>query len=199
MRKVIAVRQKEQPDAKRYLSKNNLNIARLAAPPASLRDGKFLVPFRDTVQQAASMYRQHERFLEIHEADDFVREYMESIGHHEFGKGLRPVNFDDWLETASDPSQLAFWVEYWVAAYRHILRQADNSTVLVSYARLTEEPAESLARLAEALGLPTADLTSQADQLRPPRTHSVDKAELPDALLREATETYQSLDRNADL
>ena len=199
MRKVIAVRQDAPSANLRYLSKNNLNIARLTAPPAPLRDGTFLVPFREPVQQAASMYRQHERFLEIHEADDFVREYMEAIGHHEFGKGLRPVNFDDWLETASEPHQLAFWVEYWIAAYQHILRQADNSTVLVSYARLTEEPAESLGRLTEALGLPTTALTAQAEQLRPPRTHSMDKAELPDALLREATETYQALNRNANL
>jgi len=199
MRKVIAVRRGERSDGRRYLSKNNLNIARLAAPPPPLRDGTFLVPFREPVQQAASMYRQHERFLAIHEEDDFVREYMEAIGHHEFGKGLRPVNFNDWLETASEPGQLAFWVEYWTAAYRHILRQVDNSTVLVSYARLTEDPADSLARLAEALGLPRAALTAQAEQLRPPRTHPVEKATLPDALLRNATETYQVLDNRADI
>jgi Sulfotransferase domain. len=199
MRKVIAVRQEEKPDAGRYLSKNNLNIARLAAPPAPLDRGTFLVPFRDPLQQAASMYRQHERFLEIHEEDDFVREYMEAIGHHEFGKGLRPVNFDGWLKEASAPSELAFWVAYWVAAYRHILDHADDGTVLVSYARLTEEPAESLARLAEKLGIPATDLTSQADQLQPPRTHSVDRAALPDALLQKATETYQALDRTADV
>ncbi len=199
MRKVIAVRQEERPDAGRYLSKNNLNIARLAAPPPPLRDGTFLVPFRDPVQQAASMYRQHKHFLEIHKQDDFVREYMEAIGHHEFGKGLRPVDFDGWLATASDPGQLAFWVEYWVAAYRHLLRQADDSTVLVSYARLTEDPEDSLARLAETLGLPMADLTAQAEQLRPPRTHSVETEELPPPLRQEATETYRSLDQNADI
>jgi len=198
MRKVIAVRADEKPDAGRYLSKNNLNIARLAAPPAPLRTGTFLVPFRKPVQQAASMYRQHQRFLDIHEQDDFVREYMEAIGHHEFGQGLRPVNFDGWLADASDPSRLAFWVEYWVAAYRHLLRHADDA-VLVSYARLTSEPTESLSRLAEALDLPVADLTSQADQLRPPRTHSVDQETLPHTLLRESAEMYEYLDRKASV
>ena len=197
MRKVVAVRQEEKPDAACYLSKNNLNIARLAASPPPLSEGTFLIPFRDPVQQAASMYRQHERFLEIHEEDDFVREYMEAIGHHEFGKGLRPVNFDDWLEEASPPSQLAFWVEYWVAAYRHILHHADESTVLLSYARLTEEPENSLAQLAEVLDIPAAHLTSQAEHLRPPRTHSVDRDALSDALLQEATEVYEHLDRKA--
>ena len=78
----------EKTEGRRYLSNNNLNIARLAVLPGPLQEGMMLVPFRDPVQQAASMHRQHERFLQIHEEDDFVREYMEAIGHHEFGKGL---------------------------------------------------------------------------------------------------------------
>jgi hypothetical protein len=201
MRKVIAVRQNGQgdTDGRRYLSKNNLDVARLAAPPPPLQRGTFLIPFRDPIQQAASMYRQHERFLQIHEKDDFVREYMEAIGHHEFGKGLRPVNFDGWLEAASDPGELAFWVEYWVAAYRHVLEHAGESAVLASYARLTEEPAAALSRLADSLGIPSEALTSQADQVRPPRTHSVDEEDLSDALVQEAHEIYQRLDQRADV
>jgi len=93
---MIALRTEEGEEksaGRRYLSKNNLNIARLAALPEPLQEGTILVPFRDPVQQAVSVHRQHERLLEIHEEDDFVREYMEAIGHHEFGKGLKPVNF----------------------------------------------------------------------------------------------------------
>jgi len=197
MRKIIAVRRDRRPDAERYLSKNNLNIARLAAPPAPLEDGTFLVPFRKPVQQAASMYRQHQRFLDIHEEDDFVREYMEAIGHHEFGKGLRPVDFDGWLDEAADPSALSFWVQYWTAAYRHILKHAGASTILVSYARLTEEPTDSLAQLAEQLGVEKTALTAQADQLRPPRSHSVEEADLPDEEVQEARAVYQRLDQKA--
>jgi hypothetical protein len=71
--------------------------------------------------------------------------------------------------------------------------------VLVSYARLTEEPAESLDRLANLLGVPEADLVPQAEQLRPPRTHSVEEDTLPDALQQEATTIYEQLDRQAPL
>jgi len=201
MRKIIAVRRKEigeegRPDRLRYLSKNNLNIARLNFPPAPLRGGTFVIPFRDPVQQAASMKRQHERFLQIHEDDDFVREYMEAIGHYEFGKGLRPVNFDGWLEDSSDtPNRLAFWLRYWTAAYRHILEHTDESSVLVSYARLTEQPERALTRLSEMLGIPSDDLTSQADSLHAPRTHSVP----PSALQQNAQEVYQELDRRAEV
>ena len=204
MRKVIAVRREadavgdDGPDL-RYLSKNNLNIARLAAPPPPLRRGTLLVPFRDPVQQAASMRRQHRRFTQLHDEDDFVREYMAAIGHHEFGRSLRPVNFDDWLEGAPDPDRLAFWLRYWIAAYRFVLRHADASTVLISYARLTDEPASALPRLADALHLPADALASQADRLRAPRTHPVDPQEVPDSLRREATAVHDRLDQRADV
>jgi hypothetical protein len=203
MRKVIAVRREETDEADRadelrYLSKNNLNIARLAAPPDPFRKGTFLIPFRDPVQQAASMHRQHERFLEIHDEDDFVREYMEAIGHHEFGKGLKPVNFGGWLDKGPGrPDTLAFWLRYWIAAYRFVLEHAGARAVLVSYARLTEAPDPALSRLAEALGVPTGDLVPLAPELQPPRTHSVNQETLSDALVREAEDTYERLDDRA--
>jgi hypothetical protein len=197
MRKIIAVRKEEEPGRRRYLSKNNLNIARLAAPPEPMRGGTFLVPFRAPVQQAASMRRQHERFLEIHADDDFVREYMEAIGHHEFGKGLKPVNFNDWLADAPAPDGLDFWLRYWIVAYRYVLEHADESTVLLSYAHLTGDPEPALARVAEAVQMPEADLVALSDRLQPPRTHEVGEAALPASLRREARKLYDRLRRRA--
>jgi hypothetical protein len=205
MRKVIALRTEEKDrenlsEGRRYLSKNNLNISRLAALPEPLRKGTFLVPFRDPIQQAASMHRQHERFLQIHEEDDFTREYMEAIGHHEFGKGLKPVNFDGWLDgEPGSPEGLPFWLRYWTAAYQFILGHAGESTVLVSYARLTEEPETALSRLADALELPTGVLAPLATELRPPRSHSTDEESLPDPLREEAWDTYKCLDDRASI
>jgi hypothetical protein len=200
MRKIIALRTEEEggeksPEGRRYLSKNNLNISRLAALPEPLRRGTMLIPFRDPVQQAASMHRQHERFLQIHEEDDFVRQYMEAIGHHEFGKGLKPVDFDGWLSgETGNPENLSFWLRYWTAAYQFILGHAGESTVLVSYARLTEEPETALSRLADALGLPTDELVPLAAELRPPRRHSTDEESLPGPVLQEARDIYRRLD-----
>lgn len=202
MRKVVALcqetRNEDSPSELRYLSKNNLNIARLSASLTTLRRGTFLIPFREPVQQAASMLRQHQRFLNIHEEDDFVRTYMESIGHYEFGKGLRPVNFGGWLdEVSASPNELSFWVQYWIAAYQFVLRHTGASTILISYARLTEEPESSLSRLADAVDLPRDCLLSQADRLHSPRNHSVNREALPTSLRRKATETYERLDRKA--
>jgi len=76
MRKVVAIRRGGISSEARYLSKNNSNLARLAAPPPPLRRGTFVVPFREPLQHAASMLRQHERFLKIHAEDGFVRRWM---------------------------------------------------------------------------------------------------------------------------
>ena len=123
-----------------------------------------------------------------------MRDYMEAIGHHEFGKGLKPVNVGGWLgEEPGSPEDLPFWLRYWTAAYQFILGHADESTVLVSYARLTEEPEAALSRLADALGLPTDELTPLAPELCPPQNHSTDEERLPDPLLREARKTYRRL------
>ena len=199
MRKVIAVRSNGETQKRRYLSKNNLNIARLAALPEPLGRGTLVIPFRDPLQQAASMHRQHERFLDIHEKDDFVREYMEAIGHHEFGKGLKPVNFNGWLDDDPDldPESLSYWVRYWVAAYRFVLEHAEDNTVLVSYARLTDEPHASLARLADRLGIPEADLASQADRVQAPRRHAVDSGCISESLRRRTDELYEQLEDQA--
>ncbi|MFB6248525.1 MAG: hypothetical protein ABEL97_08150 [Salinibacter sp.] len=198
MRKMLALHRDEDDGPRRYLSKNNLNIARLAAPPSGLQQGTFLIPFRAPVQQAASMRRQHERFQRLHEEDDFVREYMAAIGHHEFGRSLKPVNFGGWLEASpGDPDTLAFWLRYWTAAYRFVLEHAPDTAVLVSYRRLTEAPERALSALEEALGLPPDLLTTQADALRPPRTHSVDAEALPAALRHEAEAVYDDLDARA--
>ena len=201
MRKVIAARRgykaDDQAENLRYLSKNNLNIARLAAPPEPLRRGTVLVPFRDPVQQSASMLRQHERFLKIHEEDDFVREYMEAIGHHEFGKSLKPVDFNGWLNSAPDPSELAFWMRYWIEAYRFALEHAHEETTFISYARLTEESKAALSALADQVGVSESNLVSQAEALRSPRAHDVDRSQVATPLMQEARKTYVRLDERA--
>lgn len=199
MRKVIALRREGPDDDRRYLSKNNLNIARIAAPPPPLDNGVWLVPFREPLQQAASMLEQHHRFVEIHGRDDFVRVYMEAIGHHEFGLGLKPIDFGGWLQTnPGPPSRLEFWLRYWIAAYRHVLEHAGPSAVLLSYARLVEAPEIALAKVAEGVEVPTSDLVSQAHRLRPPRTHEVDRQDVTGRILDAARALYEELEDGAE-
>ncbi len=194
-RKVVALRVRDEPRARRYLSKNNLNIARLPALWTAVPEARVVVPFREPIQQAASLVRQHLRFTALHRDDAFARRYMADIGHHEFGANLCPIDFDGWFgaRTHADPLQLSFWLEYWQATYRHLLQLAND-------ARLTFVDADGLARTRDvaalALRLDIADvaqLRSQSERLHPTPPHDVDLARVPVALRAEVQAIHLAL------
>jgi len=196
MRKVVAIHSDDASDSLRYLSKNNLNISRLAAPPPPLNEGTFVIPVRKPVQQAASMYRQHQRFQKIHRRDDFVREYMEAIGHHEFGQGLKPVNFNDWLgEHPAEPGELSFWLRYWTEAYRFVLQHLPPTAVVIAYDRFVDKPAPVLDRLNDRLELHLSaeTRTEMADAIRAPRDHEIDREALDADLVDRAHRIYRRI------
>jgi hypothetical protein len=199
-RKVIALRGGGR--AMRYVSKNNLNIARLAALPEVFDDGLLVIPFRDPVQHAASLLAQHQRFLALHRADRFSRIYMAGIGHHDFGANFLPVDFDGWLaqEPPGPPTGLAFWLAYWCAAYRHALDHAGDHVRLLSYDAFTADPARGLAWLAALAGLDDASvLASAPDGLHPPRRHAVDTASVAPELLASAAAVHAELLQRSEL
>ena len=200
MRKIIALRRADGAAPSRYLSKNNLNISRLACLPRALPTAKILVPFREPVQHAASLLKQHASFLATHAEDAFASRYMEGIGHYDFGANFRPVNFDGWLgsDRRAEAGTLGFWLEYWIAAYRNVAKHLGPRLRLVSYRRLTEEPRPSLEWLASFLALPDPEpLVACAASLRAPRDHPVDLGSVAPAVLAEAGELYAELERLA--
>lgn len=196
MRKVVALRARQKPTACRYASKNNLNIARIPALWGAFPDAIVVVPFRDPLQHAASLLRQHERFLAMHRDDDFVRRYMRGIGHFDFGANLAPVDFDGWLGGRSvhdEAHDLAFWLDYWIAAYTHVLAHADRERLhLVCFESLGQNP--DLAPLARALEMDDpGDLCAQAKILSPAKAHPIDTTGLSSELVQTARDLYAQL------
>jgi hypothetical protein len=193
MRKVIALRQRDGGTAGRYISKNNLNIARLKYLGRLFPDATILVPFREPVQHAASLLVQHRRFLDMHRAEPFVRDYMAGIGHFDFGETLRPVNFVGWLdqEPPAEPTSLEFWLRYWVAAHGFMAEQFSEQVRPVCYEKLTDRPVQSLSVIASVLGAGGVEaLVGQGARLHPPRPHAV-----PDDLNAHLLERAQALYR----
>lgn len=169
MRKVVHLHNRQAPTpAKRYISKNNLNIARIDWLIKHIPTAKIVIPFRHPLNHADSLLRQHRRFLSIHEHDAFARHYMAGIGHFDFGANLRPVNFDNWLDQDELPpaSDISFWLHYWTCAYRHLLNTAHPNLVFVDYDALCREPEETLSQLAAFLKLEHPErLIQQQDRL----------------------------------
>jgi hypothetical protein len=140
--------------AGRYVSKNNANIARIPLLRRLFPGCRILIPFRDPFDQAASLLNQHRRFTGLHAQDAFAKYYMESIGHLEFGSAFTPIAFAD-RPDAGNAADLAFWVDYWTAAFAHLLAQtqdADPNVHLVDFDRLCAQPESSLAAVGEVIG-----------------------------------------------
>lgn len=179
---------------RRYLSKNNMNVARLDTLPALFPDATVLLCVRDPLTQAASLKAQHDRFSALHETDGFARRYMEWIGHYDFGANFKPIDFAGTGALADAPRTAEFWLRYWIEAYRHAQRHLNGNCRVVAFEALIEPGGRTLHNLAAALQIhDPRTLTAQAERLRRPRSAGLTEAMLPPELVAEARSIYAEL------
>jgi len=193
MRRVIAVRQRETNRKLRYVSKNNVNIARITCGESAMTGGLLLIPFRDPLQHAFSLLRQHRRFLRLQEEDSFVLRYMEGIGHHDFGRGLRPIDFGGWFDPSMDSLSLDFWLQYWTAAYRAVLESLSPRVFLFSLEDLMRQPRDTLSMIAHHVKCDEDAIVSLSKKVRAPRPHHVPSDQLEWRRVQEAREVHSEL------
>ena len=199
MRKIIALRSAGKPDASgwRYASKNNANISRLPLLAALFPDCRIIIPVRNPWDHCRSLMSQHRRFTALHREDAFGRQYMEWLGHYEFGAALRPIDFGNWIESSTglDPDHADFWLSYWQAAYQFVLAMAPPNVIFLDYDWLCSMPGEGLAALARAADLEDPSLLTQnsANIRSPARYSERDFSASPDALVSAVRNTHDSL------
>jgi len=195
MRKIIFLR-REQGMPCRYISKNNLNIARTGYLSKLFPDATILVLFRSPLQQAASLLKQHRNFLKIHTEDSFARKYMEDTGHFDFGENLRPVDFKGWLgkEGQFDSDTLQFWLLYWINTYRYLLEGKRDQVRFFSFDALCADPQQELERLGGILDVKDNELLLKtADRIRQAKPHPVDGDAVSPRHLERAEALYREL------
>lgn len=171
---ILALRQRRGGGPRRYLSKNNANIARIGLLLSLFPDCRIVIPVREPRSHVASLLRQQHRFLELQQRDVFARRYMESLGHHEFGLSIKPLDLGGWLGDAAarDPLQRRFWLQYWYHAYSAVLKAAAGNVVLLDYDALCRAPAATLRELARALDVESdGELIAQLPRVRPPTAY----------------------------
>ena len=177
---------------RRYLSKNNNNLMRLASLCAD-PSAHALLAYRDPVATTRSLYRQHQRFCEAQKANRFIRQYMGWLGHHEFGLDHLPFAFAKPHMTAGlQPDDPNYWLDYWCAVHQHLLLLEADNLHLVNHAALCAQPARVLGKVLETLGL-KADATALAKMVRatpstsvaaaPPQRHERRTSETQDEIL----------------
>lgn len=201
--KIIALRSDDNNRGlqKRYLSKNNANIARLELLKALFPNCRIIIPIRNPWDHVRSLFDQHRRFSQLHSRDRFSQEYMEWLGHFEFGAGLRPINFGNWMdeEVCLDPFDEKFWFTYWVHAYEGILEASSPNMYFFNYDRACEEPVKSLKDLSLVLELEESkNLLSQGARFRMPTRYVNPGGEINSALRARVEATYEALITKAD-
>ncbi len=193
MKKIIALRRPGRTRDGRYLSKNNVNIARLDLIGCMFPGAKILVPFRHPVRHAASLLRQHRNFIEMHRNEPFIRRYMADLGHYEFGDLHRPIAFPglDALISDRDPLTIDYWLGYWIAAFEHVLARR-NSVILISYESTCANGRNALAEICERLEIAEEGMLDTVAMLfRKPSPRQVDETGLNPELRDRAEELHK--------
>ncbi len=138
-----------------YLSKNNNFILRYQSFRTFNKDFKCIVIFRDPIDHARSLLSQHKNFCEQQTKDQFVLDYMNWLGHHEFGLNNKVFDFnqpDIW--TKYEKSALDHWLAVWINYHQFLLSFiGDSNLLLVSYDDLLNNPRKLQLAICKTLGL----------------------------------------------
>jgi len=155
VRYVNAILAADDAPRERYLCKDNNNILRLGAIRRAFPNALILIPFREPLQHAHSLLRQHVRFSELQNQDPFTLDYMTWLAHHEFGLGHRPFRFDEKASTRGSLDALDYWLALWCETYGWLERSKPRTALFVCYEDLCTRP-DVWKRLTQLAGISDA-------------------------------------------
>lgn len=120
----------------KYLSKNNSNFNRIDSISNLLPNSNFLIPIREPLQHAYSLFKQHMHFRKLQKEDDFIRRYMNYLGHNEFGIDHKPWNNPIDFK---DSHNINYWLEQWFLFYQNIFNKYNSykNCHFIIYEKLT--------------------------------------------------------------
>ena len=151
----------------RYLAKNNYNITRLEYLHQLFPNVKFLLIVRNPVNQIASLIKQTKLFIEMEENHHFLIDWHRLTGHSEFGYSQLCINTGDnaiihkirrlWK---NEKTYVKGWAYYWSSIYDYVMnlldenRKIKDSTLIIRYEDLCDNPAEIIDKILEHSELP---------------------------------------------
>ncbi|MDP3469727.1 MAG: sulfotransferase [Daejeonella sp.] len=182
----------DKPDQLRYLSKNNNNILRLNYLKKSFPAAKIVIPFREPLQHALSLLNQHTHFSGIQKEDKFSLDYMNWLGHFEFGLNQKPfdLNHDDIFKLMENTpkSELDFWLLSWKNYYSFALENTEENHLFFCYEDFCNSPAGVLQKLFPLLGL-----NAKTEGIKPFNPSEKSVSGYSESLHRECVELYNKL------
>ncbi|MGI9498739.1 MAG: sulfotransferase [Geminicoccaceae bacterium] len=156
IRKLLLVR-----GGKRYLSKGNYNLTRLAYLQTMFEDARFVLPIRAPAWHIASLIKQHRLFKDNLAGNRKALDHMRRVGHFEFGPDRRPINAGDdaairmILDLWAQGEEVEGQARYWAHLHGKIADQLEaderlrDAVLIVGYEDLCAEPKPMIQRLFE--------------------------------------------------
>ena len=163
IRKLLIAQERPQ-----YLAKNNYNITRMEYLLKIFPSAKFLLIVRNPVDQIASLIKQTKLFMNIERDIPFFHDWLNILGHQEFGYQRICINVNDpdgiykirklW---SKQKSYVKGWAFYWASIYDFIINQLEENdklrkaTLIVKYDELCETPAKVINLILNHTELPS--------------------------------------------
>ena len=136
-----------------YLAKNNNFILRYNSVREYNDDFIMVILFREPLTHASSLMEKHSEYKILQHEDPFVLEYMNFLGHHEFGENQKHFVFSkDEENIQSDKASLDYWLKIWINYYRHVLTIRHSNTLLINYDSYCKNPKETIERILRKTG-----------------------------------------------
>ena len=108
---------------KRLIIKNNNNHIRLKFLSDYFVYCDFLIIFRDPISHANSLMKSHKRFSKLQSQDEYILDYMNLIGHREFGKGFKKFIYKNTSnKNEFSSNSINYWLTQWIECYEWILK-----------------------------------------------------------------------------
>lgn len=177
--------------SKRYLAKNNNQILRLPFL-LNFTQAKVIIMYRNPLQHALALLNQHKHFSLLQSEDHFVLNYMNWIGHYEFG--LKNKFFDlgndktnQILKTKSK-SDINYWLFVWLNYYQYSITLNCNQIYFLSYEEFCQNKQEVYSKLKTFLDLETDIEVDNGFDLKKRVTEGVDEE-----LLSKCNDLYHQL------
>lgn len=172
-----------------YLAKNNNFILRYNSVRDFNDDFLMVILYRDPLTHVASLMEKHRYYKELQKEAPFVLEYMNWLGHHEFGLNQKPFVFnhsEDFLN--ENKESMAFWLKSWINYYSYVLTVTHPKTIFINYESYCKNPKETIITILEKIGI-----AAGLPDYEPFHNTRKNTEELSDNLSKTAREIYRQL------
>ncbi|HKK43035.1 MAG TPA: hypothetical protein VJ963_11545, partial [Bacteroidales bacterium] len=134
--------------------KNNNFILRYNSVRTYDNDFIMVILYRDPLIHAASLLEKHREFKKLQEEDPFVLEYMNWLGHHEFGLNQKAFSFNGrHYDSNNDKDSMDYWLEAWINYYSYALTIDHPHTLIINYGSYCAKPEVTVKSILENAGL----------------------------------------------